>query len=69
MSSSDKIQTLEQVAAAAAAFERARQALDESVRSCLDAGASWSEVGAVLGVSRQAAFQRFGPKARPQREQ
>ena len=33
----------------AAAAEKAR-----------DAGCTWQEIGDVLGVSRQAAFQRFG---------
>lgn len=50
------------VAAASAAFDKAREALHRAVREALDDGATWSEVGEVLGVSRQAAFQRFGPK-------
>jgi hypothetical protein len=37
-----------------AAVERARQA-----------GQTWAEVGQVLGISRQAAFQRFGRPADP----
>lgn len=31
------------------------------VHSALDHGASWSEICGVLGVSRQAAFQRSDP--------
>lgn len=53
---------LELVAAASTAFEAARAALHDAVRRALDEGATWSEIGDVLGVSRQAAFQRFGPK-------
>lgn len=59
---SDKAQVLKRVAAASVAFEAARDALHHTVRLALDEGASWSEIGAVRGVSRQAAFQRFGPK-------
>ena len=58
----DKPRLLEGVATAAAAFDAARDALHQAVRAALDNGASWSEIGGVLGVSRQAAFQRFGPK-------
>jgi L-alanine-DL-glutamate epimerase-like enolase superfamily enzyme len=53
------------VASASAAFEAAREALREAVRMALDHGASWSDIGATLGVSRQAAFDRFGPKHGP----
>ena len=38
----------------------ARQKLDDSVRRMRAAGASWQLVGDILGVSRQAAFERFG---------
>jgi hypothetical protein len=48
------------VAAASAALEAARELLDESVRLARLDGASWGDIGAVLGISRQAAFQRFG---------
>ena len=65
-----KRRLLEKVARASAAFEAARVALHKAVHAALDRGASWAEIGAVLGVSRQAAFQRFGPKRgrRPERE-
>jgi hypothetical protein len=58
----DKSEVLKRVATASAAFDAARDALHQAVRTALDDGASWSEIGGVLGVSRQAAFQRFGPK-------
>jgi phosphopantetheinyl transferase (holo-ACP synthase) len=57
-----KARHLDTLASAVAAFEAARHALEEAVMEALDHGASWSEIGALLGVSRQAAFQRFGPK-------
>jgi AraC-like DNA-binding protein len=60
MSSPDKAHRLADVGAAAAAFEMARADLHHAVRLALEVGATWSDIGAVLGVSRQAAFQRFG---------
>ena len=62
MTPSEKSRLLKGVATAAAAFEAARAVLHQAVHAALDHGASWSEIGGVLGVSRQAAFQRFGPK-------
>lgn len=38
----------------------AGQLLKLSVRQCRDAGHTWQEIGDLLGVTRQAAFQRFG---------
>lgn len=65
----ENVDRLSVVADAAAAFDGARDALHRAVREALDDGATWSDIGAVLGVSRQAAFQRFGPKqATPQIE-
>ncbi|MBT8239882.1 MAG: hypothetical protein KJN63_01490 [Acidimicrobiia bacterium] len=32
-----------------------------AVRSARDAGRSWSEIAAMLGVSKQAAQQKYGP--------
>ena len=58
----DRPRLLAGVATASAAFDAARDAFHQAVRAALDNGASWSEIGGVLGVSRQAAFQRFGPK-------
>jgi hypothetical protein len=58
----DKAQLLQIAAAASAAFEAAREALRKAVHDALDHGASWSDIGRTLGVSRQAAFERFGPK-------
>jgi hypothetical protein len=66
----EKAQYLEAVSRAIARFEEARQALDDAVRAALDHGASWADIGGLLGVSRQAAFQRFGPKqASPDRDE
>ncbi len=35
--------------------------LVEAVRRARDAGRTWSEIGAMLGVSKQAAQRRYGP--------
>jgi hypothetical protein len=37
----------------------AEERLREAVRSARDAGDSWTVIGAALGVSKQAAQQRF----------
>lgn len=36
-----------------------------SVQQCRDAGHTWQEIGDLLGVTRQAAFQRFGKPIDP----
>ena len=62
MTSPDKSHLLDVVSGASTTFEAARVALHEAVHAALADGATWSDIGEVLGVSRQAAFQRFGPK-------
>jgi hypothetical protein len=58
---------LARVAVASATVEVARQCLDHAVREAREAGASWVEIGHVLGITRQAAFQRFGRGEAPAR--
>ncbi|GAD32748.1 hypothetical protein MTS1_00091 [Microbacterium sp. TS-1] len=48
------------IAASAAAERAARTLLHRSVVAARAGGASWSRIGAELGMSRQAAQQRFG---------
>lgn len=43
----------------------AGQVLVLSVQQCRDAGHTWQEIGDLLGVTRQAAFQRFGKPIDP----
>jgi hypothetical protein len=43
----------------------AAAALRLSVERAREAGRTWQELGDVLGVSRQAAFQRFGHPVDP----
>jgi hypothetical protein len=40
-------------------------ALQDAVDRARDAGHSWREIGAALGTTRQAAFQRFGHPVDP----
>ena len=48
------------VAASARAEDEARRLLQRSVAAARAGGASWALIGAELGMSRQAAQQRFG---------
>lgn len=43
---------------AIALFERAQRI---AVHNAIAAGCSWQQVGDALGISRQAAHQKFGP--------
>lgn len=57
---------LDLVRSAQTAVEMAEQVLKLCVQQSRDAGHTWQQVGDLLGVTRQAAFQRFGkpPEAR-----
>jgi hypothetical protein len=48
------------VAECAAAHRGTLAALDQAVKHARAAGASWSEIARVAGISRQAATQRWG---------
>jgi hypothetical protein len=50
------------LAATAALRDAADRKLFELVGFARDAGASWASIGAALGVTTQAAHQRYGPK-------
>jgi hypothetical protein len=56
----DRDQLLELVDVTARAGTETRSLLSEAVTSARAAGASWDAIGRVLGMSRQAAHQRFG---------
>lgn len=53
------------LAATRVGAEEAGRLLREAVQGSRAAGQSWDTVGGVLGVSRQAAQQRFADKERP----
>jgi hypothetical protein len=50
------------LAATAALRDAADRKLFELVGFAREAGASWAAIGEALGVSTQAAHQRFGPR-------
>jgi hypothetical protein len=51
---------LHEIEAALEAFDAADAHLHEAVHAARAADYSWAAIGAVLGVSKQAAQQRFG---------
>ncbi|MBM9433219.1 hypothetical protein [Flaviflexus equikiangi] len=56
---------MERIRAAHRDVAEAHRRLDEAVaRARLD-GSTWAEIGAALGMSRQAAFKRFGKPKNP----
>jgi hypothetical protein len=46
---------------------RVRQRIDELVDACRQDGATWAEIAAALGTTRQAAHERFGRRSGPRR--
>jgi hypothetical protein len=56
---------LELVRAAHEVQDRAEALMVAAVQQARDAGRTWQEIGEVLGVSRQAAFQRYGKPIDP----
>jgi hypothetical protein len=49
------------VAETAAALGRMSNALDDAVHAARAAGASWQQIARAVGISRQAATQRWAP--------
>lgn len=47
------------LATASQARDEADRALREAVQAARDAGATWHEIGQVLGVAKQTAWERF----------
>lgn len=54
---------LDNVAKALGELQAAQDKLRNRVRQAVAAGASWADVGDALGVTRQAAWERFGKNA------
>jgi hypothetical protein len=53
----------------AAALQDAEEELHSAVAAARDAGDTWDMIGVALGVTRQAAYQRFGQKEPNARKQ
>jgi hypothetical protein len=56
---------LDDVATAQQRLEQARAELQAAVARAHASGHTWSELGGVLGITRQAAFKRFGSPRDP----
>jgi hypothetical protein len=56
---------LHQLIAAARALAHAEHHLTHTLRQARAAGASWTQIGDALGISRQAAQQRWSPTTTP----
>lgn len=54
-----------EIRAALHAVQSARQRLESAVQQARAQGHTWAEIGAEMGMSRQAAFKRFGRPADP----
>jgi biotin operon repressor len=52
-------QLLQSLKPSAAAVEGMRNVLQQQVETLRKRGVSWADIGAALGVSRQAAWERF----------
>jgi hypothetical protein len=57
--------SLELVRAAQGVQDRAEALMAAAVQQARQAGRTWQEIGEVLGVSRQAVFQRYGKPIDP----
>lgn len=62
MTTNRKKRALNDLAKAHAAFKEYERGLALAVQIARDQEASWADIGEVLGTTRQAAQQRFGPR-------
>ncbi|MGH3756022.1 MAG: hypothetical protein ACRDRP_25750 [Pseudonocardiaceae bacterium] len=58
---------LDRLAQAVESLRQAERALAGAVRSARDGGASWGQIGDIVGTTRQAAHQRWSPGEGPTR--
>jgi hypothetical protein len=63
--SEDSACPLDAIAFIQGAASEIGEGMQAAVQRAREAGRTWAEVGEVLGISRQAAFQRFGKPADP----
>jgi hypothetical protein len=61
----DSASPLDAIAFIQGAASEIGEGMQAAVQRAREAGRTWAEVGEVLGISRQAAFQRFGKPADP----
>lgn len=65
MKDEEIVATLAAAADAAEALRRDEAALQQAVVAARAHGATWSQIGEVLGISRQSAHERWGHLQRP----
>ena len=58
----DKLQRLAALADAEQSYLRARTGVSDCAVNARLSGASWREIGDVLGITKQAAYARFADK-------
>ena len=63
--SDEQANPLDAIAFIQGAADELGEGMQAAVRRARDSGRTWAEVGQVLGMSRQAAFQRFSRPADP----
>lgn len=56
---------MDPIVAAQAELERSKQNLKQAVHEARANGRTWAEIGEALGMTRQAAFKRFGHATNP----
>lgn len=56
---------MDEIEEAQASLEQAKEQLKAAVQKARHQGRTWAEVGAALGMTRQAAFKRFGEATNP----
>ena len=56
---------MDEIIQAKQAVDLARARLEDAVHAARAQGRSWNEIGTLLGMSRQAAFKRYGRPADP----
>jgi hypothetical protein len=63
--SEESVSPLDAIAFIQGAVNEMAEGMQVAVRRAREGGGTWADVGQVLGISRQAAFQRFGRPADP----
>jgi len=56
---------VDEIVAAQAELERSKRSLKQAVQEARANGRTWADIGQALGMTRQAAFKRFGHATNP----
>jgi hypothetical protein len=63
----EDISDLADIARAVDARDNAEELIAEAVQRARERGRSWARIAVALGVSRQSAHERYGPRSNPER--